>query len=252
MGKNILTIFFLTFLALPVFGQSYAFGIKGGMTVGFQQWDNSFQRDPLYRYHAIGFIESADEDEKFSLFAQAGYHVKGSAIRTRRTVIIDPITNQPRPIPAQERPFEFRNISLTLGGKQKFNASAGTKYYYLVGIRGDYTLSTQLRPDFVEENDPYAVLYPFEEFVQDWNYGLTAGGGFEIQISEFVSTMIELTINPDFSRQYLQPEIPNVPAPFEGSPNSLITIQERQIVNTTVELTLGFRFLHKIEYLDEY
>lgn len=254
MAKYILTALLLALFSLPAISQSYAFGVKGGLTVGFQKWDNTFQRDPLYRYHGIAFIESADEEEKFSLFAQAGYHVKGSAIRTFRTSyqtqngnIVD--------IPAREIPFEFHNISLVLGAKQKFNAGDVSKYYYLIGIRGDYTVDTKLGPE-IDENDPYYLfgIYPVEEFVRKFNYGFTIGGGYELGISEFVSTLVELTVNPDFSRQYLQPRIENVPNPNSviSGGNSRIDIAERQIINTTIELTLGFRFLHKIEYIDDY
>lgn len=59
------------------YSQSYAFGVKGGVTAALQSWDN-YGRDPLYNAHWVTFIESADDD-KGSVFAQLGYHVKGSA-----------------------------------------------------------------------------------------------------------------------------------------------------------------------------
>ncbi len=246
--KRLLFTLALLFACIITDAQSYAIGVKGGLTVGFQQWDNSFQRDPLYRYHGILSVESADEEEPFSIFAQLGYHVKGSAIRTFATTFRS-TSGALVDVPSRETPFEFRNVSLTLGGKQKFPFGAA-QAYYLLGIRGDYTVSTQLRPDNIDDESQYAILYPLDEFVQKWNYGVTVGGGLEFGISEFVSTLVELTVNPDFSRQYLQPEIPNVANPNPNGTNSLITIRERQIVNTTIELTLGFRFLRKIEYID--
>jgi hypothetical protein len=62
--------------------------------------------------------------------------------------------------------------------------------------------------------------------------------------------VLELTINPDFTKQYNQPLIPNVinPNPFGGS--NVIDIPQRQITNVTFELTLGFRFVNKIVYID--
>ncbi len=229
--------------------QSYAFGIKGGLTVGTQRWDQSFQRDPLYRYHAIGFIESAPEDNQFALFAQLGYHVKGSAIRTfRRTLIVN--GNQVI-FPAMTIPFEFRNVSLTLGGKKKYDLGTSAKAYYLLGVRADYTLGTKLRPDFIEEGDPYAIIYPFDQFVNKFNYGATIGGGLEFPFSEYIAGVLEFTVNPDFSYQYNQPEIPNVRDPNPNNIGNTITIRERQITNLTFEVTLGIRFLHKIIYLDD-
>jgi hypothetical protein len=228
--------------------QSYAFGFKGGPTIGTQRWDNSFQRDPLFRYHGILFIESASEDTRFALFAQGGYHIKGSAIRTFPQVIQTPAGLQS--LPGLTIPFEFRNISVTLGGKQRYDLGSFAQLYYMLGIRGDYTLSTRLSPDFVDDNDPYRLIYPIEPFVNKFNYGVTLGGGFEFPFSEYIGGILEFTVNPDFSRQYNQPRIENVrnPNPFGGS--NTITIPERQIFNLTFEVTLGLRFLHKIIYVD--
>ena len=234
---------------LPGVGQSYFFGLKGGLTIGTQKWDQSFQRDPLFRYHVIGFIESFDEEDKYSLFAQLGYHVKGSAIRTYATTgrlpdgtIID--------IPARETPFEFNNLSLTLGGKQKFEVGQNSKVFYLLGIRGDYTVSTNLRPTDLETYNIYNTIYPFEEYVNKFNFGATAGAGMQFMFSELVGGLLEFTVNPDFTRQYNQPEIPNVINPNPGYGSNTITIPERQISNVTFEITLGLRFLRKVIYID--
>lgn len=247
--RIILLVITLFSITISLQAQSYAFGVKGGLTVGFQKWDQAFQRDPLYRYHAIAFIESAEEENQFSLFAQAGYHVKGSAVRTFRQTVI--VNGNQFIIPGMTIPFEFRNVSLTLGGKKKFDLGIESKFYYLLGIRGDYTVSTKLRPDFVSENDPYALLYPVEPFVNKFNYGITAGGGLEFPFSEYIAGILEFTFNPDFSRQYNQPPIENVINPNPNGGSSTFTVRERQITNMTLEVTLGLRFLHKIIYIDE-
>ena len=219
----------------------YYFGVKGGLSIGFQKW-NSFERDPLFRYHGIIFTESATE-ENVGLFAQAGYHLKGSAIRTPS------ITNSFGTFNGFTTPFEFQNLSISVGAKQKFDIGVSdNKFYYIIGIRGDYTIGTNLRPDGISENHPFFFSYPFDDFVNEINYGLIGGGGIEFPLSEFVGALIELTVNPDFSKQYNQPEIRNVINPISG--NNSITIPERNIVNTTFELTLGFKFLRKVEYID--
>lgn len=229
--------------------QSYYFGVKGGLTVGIQQWGNSFSsREPLFRYHGIAFIESAEEDAPWALFAQLGYHIKGSATRTFRTTVPLPDGSSVT-VPAREIPFEFRNASLTAGAKQKFDLGySGTKWYYMLGVRADYTLSTLLRPEFVEEDDPTAIYYPFEGFVNKFNYGITVGGGIDFTLGEFVGMFLEMTVNPDFSLQYNQPRINNLTNPNPFSQSQTTSIPQREIRNTTFELTLGFRFLHKIIY----
>ena len=58
----------------------FAFGIKGGPTIGLQQWEG-FEQDPLFKYHGIAFIESISEENAFGVFAQLGYHQKGSMRR---------------------------------------------------------------------------------------------------------------------------------------------------------------------------
>lgn len=247
-----LTLLFVSLLlGIPTIqAQGYAFGIKGGLTVGFQRWDQSFQRDPLYRYHGILFVESLNDDNAFALFAQGGYHIKGSAIRTFATTYQIPSGGFER-FPAFTIPFEFRNVSLTLGGKKKFDLGLSSKYYYLLGIRGDYTVSTKLRPDFIEPNNPYALLYPIDSYVNKFNYGITVGGGLEWLFSEYVGGVVEITVNPDFSKQYNQPRIDNIINPFPVGGSNITSIPERQINNLTIEITLGLRLLHKIIYLDE-
>lgn len=223
--------------------QSTAFGIKGGLTIGVQQW-NGFQQDPLFKYNGILFVESAPEGNEFAVFAQAGYHIKGSAIRNRNVRDRFDDTKVYR-LPAQD--FQFRNISLVLGGKQKYDFSAAAKAYYLIGIRGDYTVSTNLK-EYEAINLLYNSLYfPIDGFVNKWNYGVTVGGGLEFPFAELVGGIIELTVNPDFSRQYRQPEIPNVYDPFTGGSR---TIPERLIRNITFEVTVGLRLIHKVVYVD--
>ena len=62
-----------------------------------------------------------------------------------------------------------------------------------------------------------------------------------------IGMMLEFTVNPDFSIQYQQPPIPNV---LDTYTNQTITIPERRIRNLTFEVTVGFRFLRRIEYID--
>ncbi|PSR14292.1 MAG: hypothetical protein DA408_15225 [Bacteroidetes bacterium] len=228
------------------------YGIKGGLTIGTQQW-NTFDRDPLIGYHTILTVESLPVEDKFSLFAQVGYHLKGSAIR--RSLFGNPFNANLVSFPPQK--FEFHNISLSVGAKQVFGEVNKSKLYYLFGIRGDYTMGTNLDEYeiFVERNPNFAGIYPLNIYysgetllgVRRLNYGFLAGGGITLPFSEFVEGLLEFTVNPDFSLQYEQPSIPNVVDPFSGQTRS---IPERKIRNLTFEITVGFRFLKKVEYID--
>ncbi len=243
MNIKILLFFLVSsILSTGTFAQSTAFGLKGGLTMGIQNW-NGFDQDPLIKYHGIAFVESADETAQFSVFAQAGYHLKGSAIRNRN--FLNPTTGNFFRPPAQQ--FIFKNASLTLGGKRKYDISNTAKAYYLFGLRGDYTIGTNLDEyeDLNELNG--GLFYPIDFYVRKWNYGVTLGGGLEVAFGELVGAVLEFTVNPDFSLQYRQPSIANVRDPYTGQNR---TISERTIRNITFEVTAGFRFLRKVEYID--
>lgn len=251
---HIRLLFILGFFLLSYqsWGQGTYYGLKGGLTIANQQW-NTFDRDPLIGYHAILSAESAPADDKFSLFAQLGYHLKGSAIR--RSLFGNPFNAGFVSFPTQR--FEFHNLSLSIGAKQVITQVGNSGVYYLFGIRGDYTLSTNLDEyeRFSELNQIPQGIYPLNVYfsenqilgVRRFNYGFLAGGGLNFPFSEYVEGIIEFTVNPDFSLQYQQPSIANVRNPINGQNT---TIQERKIRNLTFELTVGARFLRKVEYID--
>lgn len=245
--RKIVLLYLLLAAATFSRGQGgFAFGVKGGPTIGLQQWEG-FEQDPLFKYHGIAFIESISEENAFGVFAQLGYHLKGSAIRNRLFTNI--INGQPFRPPARE--FIFKNLSLTGGAKQKFPLGSGdSKAYYALGVRLDYTVGTNLGQytRFIETNPAYAI-YPIDDtqFIREFNYGILLGGGIEIPFSELVGAIIEFSVNPDFSFQYEQPEIPNVRDPYTNENRS---IPQRRIRNLTFELTAGFRFLRRVEYID--
>jgi len=240
--KKVLIVLLSLMAAATAEAQSFAFGLKGGLTIGVQQW-NAFERDPLFSYHGIAYIESLEATNAFSVFAQLGYHVKGSAIRNRN--FIDRFTGEPFRLPVQK--FLFNNLSLVLGGKQKFSTAGDGRFYYLFGIRGDYNLSNNLDEYKTLNEASNTLVFPIPELVQKWTYGVTVGGGLELPFSELVGGLVEFTVNPDFAAQYKQPTIPNVYDPFRGTTR---TIQEKIIRNITFELTVGLRFLRIVEYVD--
>lgn len=239
--KNLFTVLFL-FCSLPFFAQgSFAWGIKGGPAIGFQQW-NSYQQSPLFRYQGDIYIESYDGPDANALYAQAGLHVRGSALRNRNAISFN--TGLPFRLPTFT--FEFYNASIATGFKQRFDFN-GKKAYYMVGIRGDYTIGTNL-----DDYDDIAVgnsrlFYPFNDAVRRFNYGLSGGAGIEFMFKDLIGGIIEFSLSPDFSFQYQQPAIGSVYDPFTGGDR---TLPERRIRNFTAEISVGFRFLRIVEYVD--
>lgn len=223
--------------------QSSAFGVKGGVTLGIQNW-SGLEQDPLFKYHGIVFIESYNPEEPFAVFAQAGIHQKGSALRNRN---YRNSNNEVFRAPARE--FIFNNLSLTLGAKQKFPFSGEKLWYWMLGLRGDYTLSTNL-DEYTDIN--LAIGYPIypldaEDLIRDFNYGITFGAGIDFPLADLIGVLLEFTVNPDLSYQYIQPSFSVNGA---GGSTSTLDVPERRIRNLTFEVTLGFRFLRLVEYVD--
>lgn len=246
MKKNWILSAWALLLCAQLAGQDgYAFGIKGGPVLATQNWSN-LQRQPAVGPHAILFIESLSDVNDMALFAQVGYHVRGSALQRRN--FFD-ISGNVFTLNAQK--FRFNNLALTIGAKQKFNiGSSSNSWYYLFGLRGEYNISTNLA-EFTEFNlrNPSFAIYPYDDpnFIRRITYGITGGAGLEFPFSEYVGGLLEFTINPDFSSQYAQPAIPNVRDPYTGNSS---TVAERKIRNISMEITLGLRLLRLIEYID--
>lgn len=238
--KKIAILFSLLIFILPeTFSQSYYFGIKGGPTLGIQQWDGS-QRNPLLRYHGTLFIETMSDVGEIGLFAQAGYHQKGSSLQA-----FNAINFSGNPIRLSGQAFVFENIDLVLGVKQRVDYSflGSRNAYYSFGIRGDYTVRNNL-----DQYSSFGSLYwPFPEFVRQWMVGASVSGGLEFDVSSHIGGVFELSLHPDFTNQYEQPPIPNVRNPWTGAIN---TLNARTIKNVAIEISVGFRFLREIEYID--
>lgn len=236
---RIIGMMFCVCLAWVANSQNTRYGIKLGPTVGFQKW-NYFQNDPLYKYHGAFWIESYQDEDPFSIFAQLGYHKKGSATRYYGPIQID---NQIYDIPTDE--FIFNNLSLQVGVKKKFPWGKALGYYAF-GLRGEYTVSTNLNSyDWVNQFIP---IYPFNSAVKRVLVGFTLGGGVELPFGALAGSVLELNISPDLTRQYYQPQINNIIDIYQ--PGRITTIPEKSIKNLTLELSLGVYFTRKVVYID--
>lgn len=220
---------FLIFATFESTAQSFYFGPKAGLAINTQQWNN-FERDALFSLHGDLFIESYSEGSTSSLYAQVGYHTRGSAVRL-----------QGFNIPSFSNAFKFNNIVLIAAAKRLVSDKKNIKPYYLLGIRGEYTVSNNLD----EYTQFQSIFYPLDFYVNKFNYGFVVGGGFDFELSDLYGAFIEFVVSPDISFQYQQPAIPNVISPFNGQ---TVTISERRIRNLSLEITFGMRFLRKVEY----
>jgi hypothetical protein len=226
-----------------VLGQSFYFGPKIGPSMGIQRWEN-FQQSPLFTYHGAFFIESYSESNpNNALYAQVGWHNRGSAFRNQRFITIDgDLVNVPT------KNFVFSNAALAVGGKRRQNLNKKLNSYYIIGIRAEYTVMTNLS-EYDEFNKYFnQPFYPDNQFVKKINYGVSIGGGFEYTLGKMVAGIMEISVHPDLSRQYEQPPLGSIPDPY--NPGRLVTLKEKRIKNVTLEVSFGFRFLRKVVYLD--
>jgi hypothetical protein len=244
--RQLLFIAFAILTAQTVKAQLYTF--KLGPALGTQTW-NGTDKAPLLRYHGALSVETYTTENNSSVYAQIGYHARGSSTRFRRTFGFLPSGQQ-----VQVNPFNinyvFHNAALVVGMKKKRQlGTSENRAYYHLGLRGEYTFATNLQAlgDSTQTNPIFFGLYPLENYVKRVNYGVNIGGGLEFKFSDYYAGNIEFTISPDFSRQYFSPLIPNVYSPYTGTNTSL---PEQTVRNVSFELSFGIRMLRVVEYID--
>ncbi len=240
--KILRIVLFILLTPSVFYAQGFVWGLKGGLSVGSQRWGNggSYDNSLLFKYHGAAFIENAPENNTSVLFAQVGYHARGSAFRYRKsTGVIGGTTVE---IPASTQEFIFNNAVFILGAKRR-GVLGSERTFYSIGLRGEYTVKTNLR-----EYDPNYLysLNPEKGFVKKLNYGLSVGGGHEFPFSDLIGGFIEISIHPDISRQYFSP--PRVV--YDRLSMQNVTVQEQSIRNLTIEISLGVKLLRKVEYID--
>ncbi len=229
--RKFIVISLLALLGCSVNGQDFAYGIKGGGLITFQNW-NGVDRTVLPRYTVSAFIESLPVEGKFSLFGQFGYYVKGSSIRTWRL-------RSGNNVERINLATEFKNLSLILGGKSgRVLNAAGLKAYYLFGIRGDYNIKATS-----EQFLPYT-----NEDINKFVYGFSFGGGIEYPLAERIGMLLELQIHPD-ARPII--DVPEGKYVFFDQTGTQRPYPATRVFNVAMEVTVGFRFLRKVEYVDE-
>ena len=232
-----------------VFGEDwggYFWGARGGLSLGNQDW-STIETELNLGFHGDLFLESIPANSTFSFWGSLGFHQRGSRISRRRA-----ITFQGNGITLPADNFVFNNVVASLGGKQVFGNWGIGDAYYLIGLRAEYNVSTNLGEYDLLSNTQgisYRSAYPIDsyEFINRFTYGFSAGAGVVAPLSESLGGFVEITAHPDLSFQYNQGPIDNVIDPF-GSGNT--TIGERAIRNFTIEVSVGLRLLRKWRYVD--
>lgn len=240
MKKIILLLLVLVVSMNPSTSQSTRFGLKLGSTAATQKW-NYWSNGVLYKLHGDLWMESYNEEDPYSIFAQLGYHNRGSATRYFTPIVFQSKTYT---IPADE--FIFRNLSLLAGFKKKFIKQKMSSYYS-IGLRGEYTMSTNLGI-YSQINEIVGPVYPFKEGVRKAVMGITFGAGLDFPFSEYIGGIIELNIAPDITKQYFQPQLNNILNIYQ--PGQTTTIEQKSIKNFSLEISLGVHFLKKVVYVD--
>jgi hypothetical protein len=242
MVKKILVVIVFGFWINICLSQSYYFGIKGGPSVGYQKWE-TYNQSVLLTYHVYTFWESYSEDNPLNaLYANFGYHNRGSALRGSGFVYAGEYFRMPT------QKFIFSNLSLALGAKRRQNLTRKMNSFYAFGLRADYNIHNNLR-EYAKINSYISSPYfPVNAYVNKFTYGAQVAGGIELVFSELLEGIFEISVNPDLSNQYDQPELYGVYNPYE--PSNTITLPRRRIKNTTVEITFGLRFMRKVIYID--
>ena len=224
----------------------YLWGARGGISLGSQDWSN-IETELGLGFHGDLFLESIPARGTFSLWGSLGYHQRGSRIARRRA-----ITFQGNGVVLPADNFVFNNVVLAIGGKQIVAPLGLADAYYLIGVRAEYNVSTNLGEYDVLSSTQgllYRNAYPLNsyEFINRFTYGVTVGGGAITPITDRIGGFIEISAQPDLSFQYNQGPINNVVDPFNGGNT---TLGERAIRNFTIEVSIGLRFLRKWRYID--
>ena len=237
MFRNIILILFCYVSFSEVQAQSYWFGAKGGLAMNNQSWGKGssnfgINRSALFTLNGDIFAETYDEDKKGALYAQLGFHTRGSALRYFSTYYDFNALAK----------YKFQNIVLELGAKKSLALSPILDTYFILGVRGEYTIGNNISTvtSFNEIVSP--------EYVRKLNYGVTFGGGFERVINDLGNVFIEFSIQPDLSFQYEQFPLENIRNPWV--PNERINLPLTQVRNLSIEAKVGIKFLRKVIYLD--
>lgn len=220
-----MVLFFIASRA--IYSQSMYFGLKGGPTIAYQQWNGFQGTNPLLTYHIMAHLESYGKESVFYL--NAGLNNKGRGLRYND--YINPISG--RVVRGGYINVIFKNIELGTGIKKYFPFGDQFEFFYSFGLRGSYTYDAKYGN----------INYITNDAIRKWNYGVSAGGGIRFIQSEFVRPLLHISFSPDLSQQVNIP-----PQEYDSPSGNRFTVPEQQIRNISLEIGITMQFLRKVIY----
>ena len=225
--------------------QGYVWGVKGGPSY-LTQKGHYRTGGSAYGWHGDLFYDSYSSESSNSVYFQLGYHQRGAGLSR---YYLGNLHNIQLPRLRLDNPrFLYHNVALEAGVKKRYKVTEALKAYFGIGLRGEYTLKTDLQK-YAAINEEYkAPIYPAENFVRHYQYGITMSVGAEFPLAEgLYEGFGELRLCQDLSTQYYQPPIPGAGYrdPYTGEQRDLNEISAR---NFTIELSFGLRIFRVYEY----
>jgi len=220
------TLFFL--FCSFIQAQQMGLSLKGGLLVGTQQ-----NKRALTSYHgdlvfeSMGKWQGENTPRRLGFVGQLGYHRRGASYNSgffgTNTLVVSDI---------------FHNISLAALLKGSFKVSESIFPYYAAGVRLDATAGS-------------AVINSLDaQGVTPLNFGFWLGGGVDWELPKLpFGLFLELNISPDvtpqvFFRQGTQVQYTD---PFRGTTSLRAFSEDYRIINLSIEVTFGIKFIIKKE-----
>ncbi|MEM7104265.1 MAG: hypothetical protein AAF502_14095 [Bacteroidota bacterium] len=236
MKKWIILTAFLAFVFQVNAQTGTAYGIKGGLALANQSWNQS-EREFGFAYHGDLFLESVNDSLSIAFYVAAGYHLRGSAIVVNS--FFDPRTGIT--FPRRRINHRFNNVAIQAGAKNFHRLKdKNIRGFYGLGLRVEYT---------IDYNLAYSNSEGYDLYLNRFNYGLSVLGGVEFEFKNFPGAVfLELSFHPDVSKQIFIP--PGVATYTDPVTNMVFTFSEQKVFNRTLELTLGYKFIRRVEWID--
>lgn len=228
MKKYILLLAGMLLFCTAIFAQTgTAYGFKGGLTLGSQNW-NGQDMELLFAYHGALSLESRDEELGFSLFGDLGWHRKGSRRVFQSTVYTDQSGNE-RELPRRGFKQPFDNVMLVIGAKKTGQLTDFVGYYYGLGVHADYNMSYDIY---------FGSTEFFDQYINKFTYGGSVLGGLEYLMNDTGAVYIEVSFHPDLSKQIFVPEGLTYISPLTNQQGSL---GKQEVTNFVLEFSVGYK-----------
>jgi len=225
--------YFYTITALFLFcsftqAQQMGFGVKGGLLVGTQQ-----SKRALMSYHAdfvfesMGKWQGENTPRRLGFVAQLGYHRRGASYNSgffgTNTFVVNDL---------------FHNISLATLLKGNFKVSKSVLPYYAAGIRLDVTVANEV----VNNLDAQGVT--------PLNFGFWLGAGIDWEPPKLpFGLFFELNVSPDVTPQvfFMRGTKVQYVDPFRSTTSVRTFSEDYRIINLSIEVTFGVKFIVRKE-----